>query len=216
MSKFFASFFAVIVALSALIGIVALSYSGKGEATELNSNENIELITEAILEDNVSLEEQAFSKFTDEAWKTETSKTDENLENALENLKNYIASTMNLQTVPTIEVVYITEKSSYGLYHQNHIQIFIINIIKHEKRPNQRVLQTVAHELRHDLQHEQIAAGTASPKIIEGNANYVMPEVDYNSYYNNPMEIDARLFGKFWEDYAVNTWIGKENEEAKK
>ena len=58
-----------------------------------------------------------------------------------------------------------------------------------------KVVGSFAHEIRHCWQHERARNPVTEEdfKIEEGLKSYVEPTDDYDMYYNNPVERDARV-----------------------
>lgn len=118
------------------------------------------------------------------------------IDHAIENLKDTIAKDLNLENIPKIGYYY--EESTYDMGAYSSIDNCIYINCYCLDAP-EKIVRTIAHELRHCWQEEQINAPdnlqSDFVKILKfNNENYIDPYDNYESYWNQPMEIDARMY----------------------
>jgi len=103
---------------------------------------------------------------------------------------------------------------AHGVHFGDEIQIDVDDI---DRYPPWKVLNTLAHETRHELQERwidhyeqtgEVPKGMTREQMIklqENNNNYVDPKDDFEGYWKQPVEADAREFGtKYAEKVLEN------------
>ncbi len=99
-------------------------------------------------------------------------------------------------------------KNSRG--HYNHLTKTIVidkSDVLSESYPEEKIIETLAHESRHAYQHYcvdyyekegKVPEGVNEESVIEWRdnfRNYVDPDDDFEGYRDQPVEIDARAYG---------------------
>ena len=86
--------------------------------------------------------------------------------------------------------------------------------------PREEVINTLLHETHHAYVHELVESVDWGDKNVEKNKNlriykelykykegienYISAETDYDSYYNNPIEVAAREYADEWTGNYLN------------
>jgi hypothetical protein len=102
-------------------------------------------------------------------------------------------------------------KSGFWIFSKESITIDTDNVFGDDPSP---ILETVAHETRHSMQEYYIDHPDQRPENIsddqlkvweENKNNYHRPEDDFEAYYKQPVEQDARDFGdKTVDEYFLS------------
>lgn len=115
---------------------------------------------------------------------------------AILDLRDALVEDLKLENSP--EILYYFEDDSYdlGSYFPLDNSIYI-NCFQLDSPDN--IAKTIVHEIRHCWQNERIAVPeelkTDFDKVLKFNdENYISPYDNYEAYWNQPMEIDARLY----------------------
>lgn len=172
---------------------------------------NIDKMSNEIVEYDFNNNEKGFDDFNPDA-RIETSKIDEVMQlfeiskwnelniieqdEAILDLKDAIATDLELKNVPEIEYFFDDDECNLGYYSpiDNTFHLNGYNLDKPES-----IAKTIAHELRHCWQVEQInlpeEMQTDFSRVLKFNdENYIEPYDNYEAYCNQPMEVDARLY----------------------
>lgn len=114
---------------------------------------------------------------------------------AIENLRDSVASDLDLKNPPDVKYYDNPDDGDFGGYSPSENAIYIN---EHNMGDAAETADTIAHESRHCWQHE-CAENPDDPKGREFKENfddYVRPEDDYRGYRDQPVEVDAREYAK--------------------
>ena len=116
-------------------------------------------------------------------------------EKAIENLRDSVASDLQLENKPNIAYYDKDDPSDFGGYAASTNTIYINRFNMGDAK---ETADTVAHESRHCWQHERADNPQTEQdyKFKENFEDYIRPEDDYRAYKNQIVEKDAR-------DYAT-------------
>lgn len=159
-------------------------------------------------------EVEVFSKLLDE--KSYKSLTHTELENLLNEAFEIVSIYLGLETKDQVYVVYRDDVTWWGMHYggKDKIEINLYTIGKSPKKHGRICVSTIFHEARHDAQEEMLQNGITSP-LTESYKNYITPDVDYQGYYNQLAEQDARLFSEQFLEY-IDMVIENHQETIKK
>lgn len=120
------------------------------------------------------------------------------MNDAIIDLKDTIALDLELENIPEIDYYFNENVYDFGFYSSNENKIYI-NCLQLDHPKN--IVKTIAHELRHCWQTEQInlpkELQNDFTKVLKFNdKNYIDPYDNYEAYWNQPMEVDARLYSE--------------------
>lgn len=148
-------------------------------------------------------EDEIFPKFTKEYWENLSASE---IESLCEELALLISYDLALETFVEIKLIYDTTKNWTGLYN-NYQKLIKINIFRlnQYKDPQMGIVNILAHEMRHAYQHQRILQGFDT-KLEYSLNHYIQPEDDFNAYYNQLCEKDARNYGDYWES-LLKLWL---------
>lgn len=192
-------------------------FAGVGISTVRKNNstasaeaiEIVEEIVETSPEEKVVMfadEEITFSYFLDK--EKYFSLTTEQLTKVLNDACKIISLRyLSLESVDTVEVYYDTNCTYNGYHKGDKIRINLYNIAK-AKQEHQKILETLAHEIRHDFQEEQVSKGYENA-LTDSYKNYVSSKTDYDAYYSQLAEQDARLFATYMVNYVKTAYKTK-------
>jgi len=128
---------------------------------------------------------------------------------------------INVEDLPDKKIWFFTWSDSKGQYRGDQIQIDIDNLLSNDGRD---LLDTVVHEIRHQIQHlsailfrENGDTATLPSGVSLEQArlwsenfkteNYIEPQDDYQGYRDQPIEQDARNFaGGYIEEYIKGNY----------
>ena len=145
-----------------------------------------------------------YYRFSDVYWQNNEIGIQE-ISDMLQELATIISYELGLDLPVIINLNYDTTQTFFGV-HYNHgrtaenfrVDIYISNIYNSKKPLNQTLLNTLAHELRHEFQLEQVFDGVESA-LTSSYLNYISPSEDYEAYWNQLAEVDAREFANYYE-----------------
>ena len=117
---------------------------------------------------------------------------------AITKLKDIIALDLGLENVPDIGYYFENNEYDCGTFSTKDNKIYLN--CYHLDFPD-KIIKTIAHELRHCWQIEQINLPEELQndfiKVLKFNdENYINPYDNYCAYWNQPMEVDARLYSE--------------------
>lgn len=117
---------------------------------------------------------------------------------AITKLKDIIALDLGLENVPDIGYYFENNEYDCGTFSTKDNKIYLN--CYHLDFPD-KIIKTIVHELRHCWQIEQInlpeELQNDFTKVLKFNdENYINPYDNYCAYWNQPMEVDARLYSE--------------------
>lgn len=135
------------------------------------------------------------------------------MDNTIHDFKEAIAKDLNLSDVPGLGYYFEENIADFGSYSSRDNKIYI-NCLQLDYPEN--IVKTIAHEMRHCWQIERINSPkefhTEFEKILKfNNENYIQPYDNYCAYWNQPMEVDARLYS----DHVLSTVFGNYKDEGR-
>ncbi len=156
-------------------------------------------------------EEAVFSKCTEAYWENITAAQ---MQTLAEELSLLISRDLGLHEVPTIVLIYSTEVSFTGSYQGiGIIKINLYELYKDAVTLKMEVcdyfVEILAHEHRHAWQYQRVKEDYDTA-LERSYKSYISPEEDYNAYYNQLVERDARLYGAYYADYIEEMRLGTE------
>lgn len=132
----------------------------------------------------------------------------------LQHFKEAVATDLELNNIPELGYYYEENPVDFGIYSSADDKISI-NYFQLDYPEN--IVKTIAHEMRHCWQTERINlledVQNEFDKMLKFNdENYIQPYDNYCAYWNQPMEIDARLYS----DHVMSTVFGNLKDEEQK
>lgn len=96
-------------------------------------------------------------------------------------------------------------------YHNPELKVIAINEMLLEDSDPREIILTDLHEIRHDFQNRavnmpySVDVDKETINLWKDNFdNYISPELDFEAYYKQPVEVDARTFASMIYDNAIN------------
>ncbi|MCL2152156.1 MAG: hypothetical protein FWH57_04225 [Oscillospiraceae bacterium] len=137
---------------------------------------------------------EIFAKFKKNNWKK---LTNSRKEKAVKLLSKIVAKALGIENP---RVKFYNQKVENNMISRGYQQNGCININMNKNKyiTSATIAATVAHECRHIFQRKRAAnPKTKLDKKFKKNfENYIQPEHDFNAYKNQPVEKDARAYGK--------------------
>ena len=161
------------------------------------NNKQVESASEAPNPDDLNQKQDIGSETRENLGSFEQSKWD-NLsqvekEKAVEKLRDSIAEDLQLENKPNIAYYYKESPSDFGGYAASTNTIYI-NRFNMDNAGE--TADTIAHESRHCWQHERAENPQTAQdyRFKENFENYAKPELNFEAYYSQPVEQDAREY----------------------
>ena len=141
--------------------------------------------------------EDVVKQFSEEKW---AEMTDYEKRLMIEKMRDMVSDQLGLREKPGIRYYNSSDKNSGCGYYSDRSNT--ININEHYmngniKDPASEMLDTIAHELRHAYQYQNLGVDEVSRSYI----NYVeyKPRLgNWDAYYYQPCEVDARNYAELW------------------
>lgn len=151
------------------------------------------------------------SIFEESAWQ---SLNGFEMDDTIQYFKEAVASDLELNDVPSLGYYYEEDLADFGSYSSAENKIYI-NCVQLDYPEN--IVKTIAHEMRHCWQTDRInlpeEAQNELDKMLKFNdENYIQPYDNYCAYWNQPIEVDARLYS----DHVMSTVFGNLKDEEQK
>lgn len=163
----------------------------------LKTEQSVEGTSEAPNPDDLNRKQDIGSETRENLGSFEQSKWD-NLsqvekEQAVEKLRDSIAEDLQLENKPNIAYYYKESPSDFGGYAASTNTIYI-NRFNMDNAGE--TADTIAHESRHCWQHERAENPQTAQdyRFKENFENYAKPELNFEAYYSQPVEQDAREY----------------------
>ena len=169
--------------------------------------ENVPTEEEAPYE-NLPSEDEIFQKFTEEHWKNISIGE---IEKICEELAVLMRHDLALEFSVEVDIINDTNVSWIGCHYgaKSLIEINLYQLYEYCSFYNEEVhvyiVDVLAHEHRHAYQKQRVNQGFDT-KLEDSYKNYIRPEENYEAYYNQLCEVDARNYGEYWEN-LLQIWL---------